>query len=70
MNGFSSEAQERWAQIPDSSKQKILATVWCVQCCQGVSIINITGTIEGTTLILRGNCVSCDHAVARVLEGQ
>jgi hypothetical protein len=70
MNDFSSEAQERWAQSPDSSKQKILATVWCAQCRMSVSIVNLTGSVEGDSLVLRGNCGYCGHTVARVLEGQ
>ncbi len=70
MTAFSPEAQQQWDQIPDSAKQNVLANVWCVQCRKGVSIVNLTGSVEGTTLILRGNCASCGHAVARVVEGQ
>jgi len=67
-SSFSPEAQQRWDNVSDSVKQKIRANVWCVACRQPMTMINMTGTAEETTLVLRGHCGSCGHTVARVLE--
>lgn len=67
---FSSETQQRWAQIPWLTQQRVLTQVWCVACRQSTIMTQVTGTVVGTTLVLRGNCDSCGHAVARVLEDQ
>jgi hypothetical protein len=66
---FSPAAQQFWNKIPDESKQEILANVFGVQCRDSVAIIDVSGVLEGRSLILRGSCAKCGHEVARVLEG-
>lgn len=67
-NYFSPQAQLFWNGVSDFGKQKILTCVWCVDCRHTITMINFDGTVEGTTLVLRGKCGSCSHAVVRVVE--
>ena len=69
MNSFSRPAQEFWNKIPAEIRIKILNEVWCGKCKAAVSILNITGSVEGGDLVLKGNCHQCGRPVARLIEG-
>ena len=66
---FTPKAYKFWAAIPVEFQQKILAKVFCSHCGVGVPIINYTGAIKDSDLILRGSCAVCGHEVVRILEG-
>lgn len=66
---FTRPARQRWGAIPADIRQRLLANVWCGQCCRGVTITNFSGTIKGGDLLLVGKCAECHGDVARVIEG-
>ena len=66
---FTSPARQRWEFIPADIRQRLLANVWCGQCCHEVTITNFSGTIKGDDLHLVGKCAECHGDVARVIEG-
>jgi len=63
------QASKFWNAMPAHAREQILSNVYCVHCRGGVSIVNITGTLEGGSLVLKGNCAKCGHEVARLVEG-
>ena len=66
---FTEEARRRWMGIPADIRQRLLANVWCVHCCNEVTITNFNGTMKGRDLLLQGQCIQCKKDVARVIEG-
>ncbi len=65
---FTRSAGLHWESIPDDIRQRLLANVWCGQCCHEVTITNFSGTIKGGDLLLVGKCAQCNGDVARVIE--
>jgi len=65
---FTPDAQELWDAILPEHKTLLLNKVWCPECRKATTMINISGTVQGKTLVLRGNCKRCSHKVARVVE--
>ena len=55
--------------IPVDARAKLLANVYCGHCRGGVSIVNVTGIVKRGDLLLKGNCATCAHEVARLVEG-
>lgn len=66
---FTKKAMQRFNQIPDEMKSKILSNVYCSQCKDMVTIVNFEGIMEGDDLILKGKCKNCSGNVARLIEG-
>jgi hypothetical protein len=67
-NNFSPQAAAFWENIPEDKKQIILNNVHCGQCRSVVTMINVSGFKEGSSLVLQGRCGGCGENVARVLE--
>ncbi len=65
---LSAPASKLWNAIPADVKKRLLANVYCGHCRGGVSIINVTGTVQGGVLVLNGNCAACENEVARAIE--
>lgn len=65
---FSPAAKTRWQQVPAWARVKILDSVWCGTCLQGVPIELAGGQMEGDCLVLRGTCKKCGSEVARLIE--
>jgi hypothetical protein len=66
---FDKNAMQKFNQIPDDIKSKILSNVYCSDCKDTVKIINFTATIDRCDLLLRGKCERCSGDVARLIEG-
>lgn len=67
--GFTRQASKFWMAIPADARAKLLANVYCGHCRGGVSIVNVTATVKRSDLLLKGNCATCGHDVARLVEG-
>ena len=65
---FTPEVRELWDRILPEHRVLLLGKVWCPGCRKATTMIEISGMVEGETLILRGKCIRCGHAVARVVE--
>ena len=65
---FTPEARSRWEKVPSWAQLKILESVWCVNCRQGVPMELGKGRMEETCLILEGTCKRCGDKVVRLLE--
>lgn len=61
-------AKKRWAQLPESLREKILKNVWCSECRTMVTLQLREGKTTGRSLVLRGTCKTCGNEVARVVE--
>lgn len=66
---FTDEARVRWNSIPPHGQALLLNKVWCVHCSSITIITNFKGHMEGSSLVLRGRCITCRGKVARVIEG-
>jgi len=66
---FSQEAMRRWSEIPDDVKPQLLSNVYCSKCKDTVVIINFKAEIMDNDLLLKGKCKTCNHNVARLIEG-
>ncbi len=65
---FDKKAMQKFNQIPDDIKSKILSNVYCLNCKDTVNIINFTATVDKDDLLLRGKCERCSGDVARLIE--
>jgi ATP diphosphatase len=65
---FSPQAKIVWENLPEKTKQIILNNVHCGQCRACVTMVGVSGFIEGSSLVLRGHCAFCEGKVARVVE--
>ena len=61
-------AWRRWQVLPEGTRDRIVANVFCTGC--GVTSFAPGWTIKriGSGLILEGTCSSCGRSVARVIE--
>ena len=66
---FTKQASRFWNGMPEDVRAKILANVYCGHCRGAVSIVNVTGTVKGGNLVLKGSCAQCGQDVARLVEG-
>ena len=65
---FTPEARIRWQKVPSWAQRKILESVWCVNCLQGVPMELGKGRMEDDSLILEGICKRCGNKVVRLIE--
>lgn len=66
---LSQEAMRRWNEISDDIKPQLLSNVYCSKCKDTVTIINFNAEIMDNDLLLKGKCKTCNHNVARLIEG-
>ena len=66
---FTPQAKWFWDSIPEHFQAKIIGAVWCPHCRESTTIINFKGNIKQGDLLLRGECLRCGGAVARLVEG-
>jgi len=59
MSSFTRPAQKLWEKIPSEFRMEILNSVWCVNCRDTVTMLNITGKVERRDLVLSGKCDRC-----------
>ncbi len=68
MDGFTPEAANRWAEIPEQAQEAVLANVFCGTCLGSVRIVIESAEMKGRDLILKGKCATCGKPVGRVIE--
>ncbi len=66
---FDKKAMNKFNQIPDDIKSKILSNVYCSICKDTVKIVDFEATMDGIDLVLKGKCEKCSNNVARLIEG-
>ena len=66
---FNKKAMQKFNQIPDDMKAKLLSNVYCSKCQDMVKIIEFEATLDGEDLVLKGKCENCSGKVARLIEG-
>jgi hypothetical protein len=65
---FSPQAEALWGNLPDAEKHIIVNNVYCGRCRSAVSMVDYSGFMEGSSLVLQGFCGVCGNKVARVIE--
>lgn len=65
---FSSQAAVRWEKLSKAEQHIILNNAYCSQCKTAVTMVNVSGAEEGSSLVLQGLCGTCGNKVARVVE--
>ena len=65
---FTPQARKRWESVPNRVREKILESVWCVNCSMGTPMELRAGRMEDECVILDGTCRICGHDVARLIE--
>ena len=66
---FDKKAMQKFNQIPDDIKSKILSNVYCSNCKNVVKIVDFEASMDGSDLVLRGKCDNCSGKVVRLIEG-
>lgn len=66
---FDKKAMQKFNQIPDDIKSKILSNVYCSNCKEMVKIVDFEATVDKDDLVLKGKCENCSGKVARLIEG-
>ena len=59
---------QKFNQIPDDMKSKMLSNVYCSYCNNTVKIVDFMAMIVKGGLVLEGKCVKCNHLVVRLIE--
>lgn len=62
------KAMQKFNQIPDDVKSKILSNIYCSHCKDTVKIVDFEASIDGNDLVLKGKCENCSGKVARLIE--
>ena len=66
---FDKKAMQKFNQIPDDIKSKILSNVYCSNCKDMVKIVEFEATVDKDDLVLKGKCENCSGKVVRLIEG-
>jgi len=66
---FDKKAMNKFNQIPDDIKSKLLSNVYCSNCADTVRIVDFEATMDNNDLILKGKCERCSNRVVRLIEG-
>ncbi len=61
-------AMKTWLEIPEFTRNKIIHNVWCGKCLNAAIIRDDTVHTERSGILLKGNCMTCGHEVARLVE--
>ena len=67
---FTLDARRIWEAIPLRQKAQILFIAWCGYCGKTTTILRYSGSMEGSNLVLEGECERCSAKVARVIENE
>ena len=65
---FDKKAMQKFNQIPDDIKSKILSNVYCPNCKDTLRIVEFEATLDKDDLLLKGKCENCSGQVARLIE--
>lgn len=66
---FNKKSMQKFNQIPDDIKSKILSNVYCPACKDTITIVNFVATVDRNDLVLTGECNKCYSEVVRLIEG-
>ena len=66
---FDKKAMQKFNQIPDDIKSKILSNVYCSNCKDMVKIVEFEATVDKDDLVLKDKCENCSGKVVRLIEG-
>ena len=66
---FDKKAMQKFNQIPDDIKSKILSNVYCSNCKNVVKIVDFEASMDEDDLVLRGKCENCSGKIVRLIEG-
>lgn len=66
---FDKKAMNKFNQIPDDIKLKLLSNVYCSKCADMVKIVDFEATMDKDDLVLKGKCEKCSGIVSRLIEG-
>jgi|FLOH01.1.fsa_nt_gi DNA-directed RNA polymerase subunit RPC12/RpoP len=66
---FDKKAMQKFNQIPDDIKSKILSNVYCSNCKEMVKIVDFEASMDEDDLVLRGKCENCSGKIVRLIEG-
>ena len=64
---FDKKAMNRFNQIPDDVKSKLLSNVYCSKCNTTTKIVDFAATMDKDDLILKGKCENCSSNVVRLI---
>lgn len=67
---FNKKLQQKFNQISDDIKSKILSNVYCPTCKDTTTIVDFVVTVDRSDLVLTGKCNKCSCEVIRLIEGQ
>lgn len=67
ISDFSAPAARKWTQLSDSTRDRILSTIWCARCCDDVRITAYSGAIRCGDLLLVGKCSICRNDIAKTI---
>jgi hypothetical protein len=65
---FSPRAAALWGNLPEAEKNMVVNNVYCGRCRSAVPMVDVSGFVEGSSLVLQGFCGVCGNKVARVIE--
>jgi hypothetical protein len=68
MASSKTEAELLWRNIPIAKRQLIATNVWCRACRGESTVVDLSPTMDGRNLVLRGKCQKCGGAVVRLIE--
>lgn len=57
-----------WMRISKQFRDKILNSVWCSTCKEGVTIVDYFIDEDERSLTIQGRCKNCGNAVVRIVE--
>lgn len=66
---FNKKAMQKFNQIPDDIKAKLLSNVYCSNCKDMVKIVDFEANMDKNDLVLNGKCGKCSGKVVRLIEG-
>ena len=66
---FDKKAMQKFNEIPDDMKSKLLSNVYCSKCKDMVKIVDFEASMDRDDLVLKGKCENCSGKVARLIEG-
>lgn len=66
---FNKKAMQKFNQIPDDIKAKLLSNVYCSNCKDMVKIVDFEASMDKDDLVLNGKCEKCFGKVVRLIEG-
>ncbi|PLR96952.1 hypothetical protein CVD19_09705 [Bacillus sp. T33-2] len=65
---YSFSANKKWLAIPEDFRRQLVRNVFCASCLGVVQVEKYTITDSPHGIVLHGQCKTCGHPVARVVD--